>query len=270
MAIFAKPAIEYHRPVIRTVTAGPGRLRKVGLLGSHTNSLVYAPWDDPAWELWGHASARGLYQRAPDLFFDLHPRSCWTRRSNMKAHYPQWLSKNPVPIYMQQKHQEVPSSMKFPLEQLLMEIPARYRYFTNHVAYMIALALSQGVTHLGLFGINYGHRSEYQTQRGSAEFWLGIAHGRGVQLVLPQSCTLLQEPKPLYGYASHDENAKLVEEYQVTPEIVTEQTETPTGERLILYPPEMQPLAKRPAEITEDMLSEDASERPPSSYCLSR
>jgi hypothetical protein len=158
---------------------------------------------------------------------------------------------------MQQKNQEVPSSMKFPLEQLLMEVPARYRYFTNHVAYMIALALSQGVTHLGLFGINYGHRSEYQTQRGSAEFWLGVAHGRGVHLVLPQSCTLLQDPKPLYGYASHDDNAKLVEAYQVDPGIVTDQAETTTGKRPISPSPDMVPLAKIPAEITDEMLAED-------------
>ena len=100
-------------------------------------------------------------------------------------------------------------------------------------------------------------RTTLQTQRGSAEFWLGVAHGRGVQLVLPQSCTLLQEPKPLYGYASHNADAKLVEDYQVAPDIVTEQTETSTGKRLILYPPEMIPLAKIPAEITDDMLAED-------------
>jgi hypothetical protein len=270
VAVFSKPHIEYDPPLVRASVAAPGRLRKVGLLGSHTNSLVYAPWDDPSWELWGHSSARYLYKRQPDLYFDLHRKECWTRRNNMKAQYPVWLSTNGVPIYMQAKHKEVPASRKYPLENVLMEIPERYRYFTNHVAYMIALALSQGVTHLGLFGINYGHRSEYQTQRGSAEFWLGVAHGRGVHLVLPGSSTLLQEPKGLYGYNSHDENGKLEKEYQFVPAVVTEQTETPDGKRLTLHPPESVPLATRPAEITDEMVAEDEAERVPSSLCLPR
>lgn len=258
MAISARPSVEYTPPVVVAPRAAPGRLRKVGLLGSHTNSLVFAPWDDPSWELWGHASARGLYKRSPDVYFDLHRRECWTRRQNMKAEYPRWLAANRVPIYMQAKHPEVPASLKYPLEQVCMELPERYRYFTNHVAYMIALALAQGVTHIGLFGVNYGHHSEYQTQRGSAEFWLGVAHGRGVQLVLPSTSTLLQEPKALYGYGSHDEQAKLVPEYQ-SPVVATEIS---ADGPVILRRTSEVPLATPPASVTADIIAAEEQEHP--------
>ena len=82
---------------------------------------------------------------------------------------------------------------------------------------MIALAFSEGVTHIGLFGINYGHSTEYAIQRGSAEYWLGRAEERGIHLILPDQCTLLAEPKGLYGYESHDEHGQLLDTYKPKP-----------------------------------------------------
>lgn len=95
-----------------------------------------------------------------------------------------------------------------------MEYGQPRAYFTNHLAWMMALAFSEGVTTIGLFGINYGHETEYATQRGCAEYWLGRAAERGIHLVIPEACTLLAEPKSLYGYDSHDEKGTLKAEYQ--------------------------------------------------------
>lgn len=191
--------------------AGPGRLRKVGFLGSHEASLKFAPWKDPSWELWGHASSRGMYQRSPERFFDLHRKECWSKSNNKGQKYLRWLASNPVPIYMQERFPEVPASLRYPLERVCSEITRPY--FTSHVAYMIALALTEGVTHLGFFGVNYSPDCEYGTQRGSTEYWMGRAEALGVRLVLPPTCTLLADPKELYGYASHDEHGVLVDAY---------------------------------------------------------
>lgn len=210
--VLSKPA-EFAPPMWAAPRAGLGRTRKIGLLGSHSASLKWCPWDDPSWELWGHSSSRGWYRRPPERYFDLHPTVCWTRGGKKGAAYPKWLAQNTVPIYMQERRAEVPASMRYPKEQVLMQFRG---YIGSHAAWMMALALMEGVTHLGFFGVSYTDDDgpERFTQRGSTEYWMGFAEGRGVQLVLPDGCTLLREPTALYGYQSHDEKGDLVPAYQ--------------------------------------------------------
>lgn len=195
-------------------------VRKVALCGSHASSLLDAPWDDPSWEFWGHACSRSWYRRPMDRYFDLHPPVCRDPGKRGKALYADWLKRNTVPVYMQKRYPEVPASIQYPRGRILTEFAYahRRRYFTNQTAWMIALAITEGVTHVGLFGVNYSAESEYQRQRGSAEYWLGQLDGRGVTLVLPEQCSLLAEPSLLYGYESHDEHTgQLRDEYKPRP-----------------------------------------------------
>lgn len=179
---------------------GLGRLRKIALIGT-AGTVRYAPWHDPSWEIWAHASAMPLCERA-DRFFDLHPKHIWTQKKKWHVNYQEWLRRLNVPIYMQQHYKDVPASVRYPKEMVMAEYP--WRYFTSQVAWMIALALSEGVTHLGFFGIHYAANTERVKQRSGCEFWMGLAAGKGVQLVIPQNCPLLKEPKWLYGYESHE------------------------------------------------------------------
>ncbi len=218
MAVRIIPHVEAPPPVWAPPKAGPGRLRKIGLLGSHERTLTYAPWDDPSWELWGHASSRGYYKRPPERFFDLHRRECWSKSNNKGQKYLDFLHTNTVPIFMQERYPEIPGSIRYPLERYVLEFG---RYATGHGAWMIGLALMEGVTHLGFFGVNYGKNefngvdAEYATQRGSCEYMMGVAHARGIHLVRPPGCTLLADPKELYGYESHDAEGALIESYRL-------------------------------------------------------
>lgn len=198
------------------LAASPGvrTNRKVGFLGSNSASLTFTPWLDQSWELWGHGSSVAWYRRPLDRYFDLHSPTRWGINGKKKGDYLKWLKGNTVPIFMQEKYPEVPASVRYPKERILMEYGQPRRYFTNHIAWMMALAFSEGVTTIGLFGINYGHHTEYETQRGCAEYWLGRAAERGINLIIPEECTLLSVPKSLYGYDSHDENGTLKEEYR--------------------------------------------------------
>ena len=236
--------------------ASLGRTRKIGLLGSH-HSLEFAPWDDSSWELWGHASSRHFYQREPERYFDLHRRECW-EMAHKQDRYMNWLRKNIVPIYMQEVSKDVPASIRYPKEILFAE----YRgYFTCHAAYMIALALSEGVTHIGLWGINYSGDSEYGTQRGSCEYWLGFAEGKGVQIILPYRCNLLNHPTQLYGYESHDEKGRLIEPYR--PKKATIGDGLKKRELRIFQPGEKHPpLPAPPPHITQEMLEQERRNRP--------
>ena len=199
-----RPSDAKGRPpaVRRPLLSGLGRLRKIACLGG-ARSLRYTPWHDPTWELWAHASCRHLCARDPDLLFDLHPQELWrdATKKTWDPKYFTWLQRNLVPIMMQDVYADVPASVRYPFETMITEFPRGY--MTNHVAYMVALALMEGVTHLAIFCCDYTSGSEYGPQRGCAEYWLGLAEGRGVQVQIAPLCDLLNKPSLLYGYESH-------------------------------------------------------------------
>jgi hypothetical protein len=186
----------------RPLLAGMGRLRKVACLGG-AKTIQSTPWHDPTWEIWSHCSCRHMCKREPDLLFDLHPPDLWRdpKKKTWDPRYHKWLATNRTPIMMQAVYPDAPSSIRYPFETMVTEFPRGY--MTNTLAYMIALALMEGVTHLGVFGCDYKTGSEYGPQRGSAEYWLGIAEGRGVRVLLPPGSDLLNRPSLMYGYESH-------------------------------------------------------------------
>lgn len=182
---------------------GPGALRKVGILGGHPASLRQAPWDDPTWEWWSHASTVRMLRVEPHRLIDIHPPHCFTtQKKNGFADYYEFLRRTHIPIYMQRVVPEIPTSVKYPrdiIKSLWPGVP-----FGSQTAWMVALALLEGVTHLGFWGVSYEHKTEYSRQRANAEHWVGIARGSGVQIVLPKSTPFCREPVEDYGYQSHD------------------------------------------------------------------
>lgn len=198
MSIPGSP-LKWRRPPPRP---GPGALRKVGILGGHPDSLRQAPWDDPTWEWWAHASTVRLLPVQPHRLIDVHPSACYTKqRKNGFADYYEFLRRSPIPIYMQRAVPEIPSSRKYPkaaVKALWPGVP-----FGSQTSWMIALALLEGVTHLGFWGISYSHSTEYARQRANAEHWAGIARGTGVQIILPAASPFCQEPAEDYGYETH-------------------------------------------------------------------
>lgn len=201
------------------------KTKKLALLGS-TENLDFAPWHDPTWTLAAHPCCRPRCRREPDWYFDLHRPEVFTKEhKGWNKRYYSWLRHLQTPIFMQRNYAEIPMSVEYPLERIQAEFRS---YFTNHCAFMIALALTEGVTHIGLFGCQYSHETEHGVQRDSLTYWLGFAEARGVTLVIPQKCnTLLRQPPMLYGYESHDADGKLVPAYRVR---TTIKAKTSTGE----------------------------------------
>ncbi len=174
----------------RPAPVGPGQTRKIGIIGTSRDTLPLAPWDDPSWEFWAHTSAYHMIplQRA-DVLFDLHPKHCWTEgRKNGFDDYYRFLKGNTTPIYMQEQQTEIPASVRFPREK----IKQQWDYeFGSQTAEMVGLALYQGVTHLGFWGVEYSD-FEYTNLRGNTVLWVGIAIGQGVQIVQPKNSRLLK------------------------------------------------------------------------------
>lgn len=174
---------------------------KVALLGGVKSTLRHAPFADPSWAIWSHNSVPLSSVRRVDRWFDLHPPHCFQTPVKCGRHYYDWLKRLTVPVYMQKHYPEIPASVQYPRERIQAEWPLVP--FGSQTAWMIALALSEGATHIGLYGIHYQHASEYAEQRANAELWVGVALGRGVHVVIPEGAPLAREPQDLYGYESH-------------------------------------------------------------------
>lgn len=226
--------------------AGLGRQRKIAILGNH-RTIAHAPWDDGSWELWAHTSSSFVVRRTPDRYFDLHPKVWWEAEGSWKKGYKAWLAQLQTPIFMQEKFAAVPASIRYPKERILAEFR---RYFTSQTAWMIELALTEGVTHLALYGIAYEHYTEYATQRAGAEYWLGFAEGRGVQIVLPEGTPICRFPSKLYGYESH-EGGVLQDEYKWSPKVTADKANK-SGPLIDVTDPTVPPLRDLGEPIAED------------------
>ena len=190
---------------------GLGRLRKIALIGT-AETYTFAPFHDPSWEIWAHSSAIPVCPRV-DRIFDLHPKHVWQKKKHWHKDYATFLATCPVPIYMQEKYKSVPQSIRYPRERILSEFR---RYITSQTGWMIALALTEGVTHLGFYGIHYAHVDERGWQLACAEYWIGVAEGRGVTIAIPPGSPLLKNPL-LYGYESHDAEGRNLMEQRANP-----------------------------------------------------
>ena len=163
------------------------------------------PWDDPTLEIWALNDMGVLNLPRADRWFDLHPLDKMYFRKKDKPVYAgdvpagffvrphdhlEWLKKQTIPVYLQEAHPEMPSSKRFPKE----EIEAKFgKHFASSPAWMIGLALLEGVTELHIYGIHLATEWEYIKQKPNMTFLLGIAAGLGVKVVLPKGCPLLAE-----------------------------------------------------------------------------
>jgi hypothetical protein len=109
---------------------------------------------------------------------------------------------------MQDHYEDVPSSIKYPKEEIVrMLLPNIWRdvngkidqveNFTSSTAYALALAIYKGFTRIELAGIEMASDTEYVRQRPGVLFWIGVAVGRGIDVVLHSP--LMMNDKP-YGY----------------------------------------------------------------------
>ena len=192
----ARPKVD---SLVPSYVPRPGIERKVAIVGT-ASTIYFAPWHDSSWEIWGHASGKDLYKRY-DVLFDMHPPSEFTRLKSWDPNYYRFLKKLTKPIIMQKHYKEIPASTRYPKEEIFSQ---HRTHFGNQVDLMIALLLSQGVTHIGLFGIHFRFtEAERRIQLYTLKYWLGFLEGRGVKLVLPEGNPIFAEPKWVYGYTSH-------------------------------------------------------------------
>ncbi len=184
----------------------------VAIVGSHPDTRGLVRWNDPNLDIWvfNEAAGQGWVKRW-DATFQLHLPIIWKNPQNRNdpKHY-EWLRrKHDGIIWMHDEFPDVPSSRKFPLDEvcaaLLPNLKRRkgkhttaVRYFTSSPAYAIAYAIYLGYERIELYGIEMATETEYLMQRDGVTFWVGIAMGRGIEVVIPEQSGMFRSL--MYGY----------------------------------------------------------------------
>ena len=185
------------------------KLAIVGFAGTRDD----APYNDPEFEIW---TVNNLYRFVPrqDVIFELHTRE---QIDAEMVHgvdgktYVEELRAMKIPVYMQEAYPDIPSAVRYPIEEMVSAfgIPRKNpnvkdAYFTNSISYMLALGIYQGFEEIHVYGVDMAVGTEYNEQRPSCEYYVGIAVGRGIKVYLPTESDLLKT-RFMYGY----EEAKL-------------------------------------------------------------
>jgi hypothetical protein len=181
---------------IETGEATPPPLKKVAIVG-FSQHKVEAPYADPSFEIWG---LNDLHESIPrwNRWFEMHSDKQIKDYCSRKAGVPylEGLASLKCPVYMQKPRPEVPTSVRYPIEDMMAKFG---NYFTNSISYMLALAIDEGYQVIHVYGVDMAQDSEYGQQRPSCEFFLGVARGRGCEIFLPKTSDLLKV-RWLYGY----------------------------------------------------------------------
>lgn len=178
--------------------------KKFAIVGFSESSRHLAPYDDDEWCI---NAMNQLYRHIPrgDVWWEMHTRGDFLADQVPGTDYLKWLKECPIPVYMIEKFADIPSAVRFPIEDAVSNFGD---YYYSTISYMIALAIMEGFTTIGIWGVDLSHDSEYEYQKPSAEYLLGVARGLGIDLVIaPQSALLKGMYR--YGYQKMPSNEDL-------------------------------------------------------------
>jgi hypothetical protein len=189
-----------------TVIKGPGAvsppLRSLAIVGSHPDTRENAPFDDPNYEilLFNEAPQKPEIYKRWDTCLQIHTPEVYASETNWvnKDHW-NWLQQDHGPdkrIFMQEVDPRVPNSVRYPIEDVRSLVP--YKYLRSSPAIALALAIYLGYKDISLYGSELSSNTEYHYQAINYAFWIGFAHGYGVNLDM--QCWHQEFYQPIYGY----------------------------------------------------------------------
>lgn len=170
-----------------------GTREKLALVGYASSTRDLAPFTDPTYDILGLNQLYRFIPRA-DLWTDIH--DYYDEENVEGTDHEGWLRECGIPVLMNKTRPNIPTSFRYPIERVIEE---GCDYFTSTVAFLIAWGIVQGYKEIALYGIDLIVGTEYEFQRQCAEFWLGVAHGRGITVRIPPQSALLKHSHR-YGY----------------------------------------------------------------------
>lgn len=192
-----------------------------------SQSKDLAPFNDANFEIWG---VNNLYPFIPRAtrWFEIHEitlvNGVYLRRGSpvfrgqpvveYLKNLGEFAAKHNIPVYMQKKWDIVPTSVVYPLEEIVKTFG---EYFTNTVSYELALAIyeklkgTSNAEEIHVYGVDMAVDTEYHHQRPSCEYFLGIIRGlelggMKIKHYIPDEADLLKTMY-LYGFNEPHKNA---------------------------------------------------------------
>ena len=163
-------------------------MTKIAICG-YSPTLSQAPFYDNEWLIYSMNHHTEFYKRF-DLHFDLHDT---TKMKSNDLYYN---------IIKERKEKSILTGIDTRFDKATIypqkKIMDKYGgFFTCSAAWMIAYAIEQNPTDIGIYGIDCAYESEYIEQRPSITRMIGIAEGKGINLHYPNGCRLFNK-KALY------------------------------------------------------------------------
>ncbi len=172
---------------------------KVALVGSAPSSVRHAPYHSEEWKIWG--CSPGVYGVAPrvDAWFEMHlwePGQPW-----FSPEYCQWLAALPgrgVKLWTGAPVDALPGSEVYPVDDILAKYDPQRWFCSSSLFWMMAMAIEQGATSIGFWGVDMAAGEEYEMQRAGIHFLTYIARARGIEVGIPAESDLFT---PRFRYA---------------------------------------------------------------------
>lgn len=159
------------------------KVKKIAIIGCSPD-YVNAPYDGD-WQIWSLGRNYATIPRY-DRWFEMHTLDIVKAGSHSSII--DFFRSAGDKLYAGHVNDEIPEAKIYPVE-----IVSNYRgYMTSSIAYMIAMAIEEGATEIGIWGIDMTGDGEYIHQRPACEYLLGLAEGKGIKITLSAGCPLLQ------------------------------------------------------------------------------
>jgi hypothetical protein len=181
--------------------------KKVAIVG-FAPSWNKAPFADREFEIWGLNELYMYFEKVEghrwDRWFEIHQRKLIFESDRQGPEHLKKLASMKCPVYMLDHYDDIPTSVKYPLEEIMKYFDTNY--FTNSISYMLALAIYEGYEEIHVYGVDMATDTEYETQRASCEYFIGVAWGKGIKVYVPSEADLLKT-RYLYGYQDEERSA---------------------------------------------------------------
>jgi hypothetical protein len=174
-----------------------GRVKPVAIVGGAEATAVFAPFNDPEWDIWGLAWHTAVLQRM-DLLFDIHHPNYKAEapyrlhfNSHRNQRYIDKVNASGVPIMCDPAALGTfTNGIPYPLDAARRFLPKR-DVLECTVAYMIVQAMLERRPKIGLWGCHFTGKEEYERQLPAAAWLLGYAEAMGIEIYIAPGGPLL-------------------------------------------------------------------------------
>jgi len=179
--------------------------KTVAFCGMSPQTRTKAPWDDLTVDVWtmnrswrDHLPGKDPYVKRITKHWEIHPEKFQALENKPDARHEEWLRlSHPFPIFMDEKYEQYPSSVRYDIERAVNEYG---RHFTSSMTYMFPQAEWEGYDRIELWGFEMKWGGEYAYQLPELAYhigWFRAKHGYN-SVYVPEESPILRSL--LYAY----------------------------------------------------------------------